>query len=89
MSTPPDPLSRRDFLRRAGREAAQTGVKVIPGAGLVSAAVKTPWWEKVALWRRERGAPEADTPPAAPESDTAEDTDAPNEKDSPNAQSDD
>lgn len=78
MADAPEPLSRRDFLRRAGREAAETGVKVVPGAGLVTAAVKTSWWEKLALWRRDRA--------AAPQSETA---DIPDQKEPSDAHTDD
>jgi hypothetical protein len=75
------PLSRRDFLKIAGREAADTGAKVIPGASLARAAVETPWWKRVVSWRNERaaehtGAPEqpASALPTSPEetSDTKE-----------------
>jgi hypothetical protein len=32
--TPKEPLSRRDFLRRASREAVETGTRIVPGAAL-------------------------------------------------------
>ena len=38
--TPPKPaLSRRDFLRRAGKEAVDTGTKLVPGAALTRKAL--------------------------------------------------
>ncbi|MFM7321242.1 MAG: hypothetical protein ACKO5K_06935 [Armatimonadota bacterium] len=51
-------LSRRDFLRSAGREAAQTGARLVPGASLMSAGNTTPWWKRIAGWRRVRSAGE-------------------------------
>lgn len=51
-------LSRRDFLRRAGKEAVDTGSKIVPGANIVRAAVgvdgKTSWWQNLARWRGKR-----------------------------------
>lgn len=55
----PEGLSRRDFLRRASKDAAETGVKLVPGASLAAAAVKTPWWRKLAVWRQERAETES------------------------------
>jgi|GEM_PF-2599035 hypothetical protein len=34
-------VSRRDFLRRAGREAAQTGAKIVPGAAIARVVLGT------------------------------------------------
>jgi hypothetical protein len=62
------PLSRRDFLKIAGREAADTGSKVIPGASLARAAVGKPWWQKVVSWRNQRAAEGAGTDDSAPDS---------------------
>ncbi len=50
-------VSRRDFLRRAGREAVKTGTQASP-LNLVKAAAGvsggTPWWKRVAAWRGEK-----------------------------------
>lgn len=53
----PGPVSRRDFLRRAGKEAVTTGASMIPGAKLATAALgvangKANWWQKLAKWRQ-------------------------------------
>jgi hypothetical protein len=56
-------VSRRDFLRRAGREAMDTGTSLVPAARLAraalgkgdpAAAATTPWWRRVFRWRGER-----------------------------------
>ena len=53
----PTSVSRRDFLRRAGSEAVKTTAQASP-MNLARAAVglttKTPWWKRVAEWRKER-----------------------------------
>ncbi len=54
------PVSRRDFLRTAGAEAARTGVRLVPGASLVQGGT-TPWWDKLVRWRRDRGAEKSTT----------------------------
>ncbi|MBC8102818.1 MAG: hypothetical protein H7Z41_09550 [Cytophagales bacterium] len=58
----PGPVSRRDFLRRAGKEAVETGTSLVPGARLATAALgrktadgKPNWWQKLAQWRQGRG----------------------------------
>lgn len=56
---PKPALSRRDFLKIAGREAADSGAKVIPGASLARAAVEKPWWKRVVSWRNDRAAESA------------------------------
>ena len=48
------PLSRRDFLRVAGKEAAESGSRFLPGAGIAKAAATTPWWNRIARWRTDR-----------------------------------
>jgi hypothetical protein len=53
----PGPVSRRDFLRRAGKEAVTTGTSLVPGAKLASAALgaaqgQNSWWQKLAKWRQ-------------------------------------
>ncbi len=53
----PGPVSRRDFLRRAGKEAVTTGTRLVPGAKLATAALgATPgqegWWQRLAKWRQ-------------------------------------
>ena len=64
-------LSRRDFLRRAGREAAETGAQLMPGARIAAAAVKTPWWQKIARWRQGRAEDTAtDSTPSPEETNT-------------------
>lgn len=51
-------LSRRDFLRRAGKEAVDTGTQLVPGGNLVRKAVgmetkvSPPWWNVLAKWRQ-------------------------------------
>lgn len=53
----PGPVSRRDFLRRAGKEAVATGTSLVPGAKLATAALgsvrgKDSWWQRLAKWRQ-------------------------------------
>ncbi|MES2459731.1 MAG: hypothetical protein V4671_04050 [Armatimonadota bacterium] len=53
----PGPVSRRDFLRRAGKEAVTTGTSLVPGAKLATAALgvangQNNWWQKLAKWRQ-------------------------------------
>ncbi|MFM7188137.1 MAG: hypothetical protein ACKO14_10020 [Armatimonadota bacterium] len=48
------PVSRRDFLRRATTDAAKSGMDVIPGAKLANTVVKTPWWKSIATWKSDR-----------------------------------
>jgi hypothetical protein len=52
----PGPVSRRDFLRRAGKEAVTTGTNLVPGAKLATTAIsvaqgKNGLWQKLAKWR--------------------------------------
>jgi hypothetical protein len=69
MSNEEKGVSRRDFLRQAGREAVKTGIQASP-ANLAKAAVglstKTPWWKRLAEWRKEQAEPtpkqETETP---------------------------
>jgi len=56
----PQPVSRRDFLRRATSDAAKTGMEVIPGAKLANTVVKTPWWKTIASWKSDRTKTEED-----------------------------
>jgi len=56
-----EPMSRRDFLRRAGKEAADTGAKIIPGGAIARKFVEAGdtnrgdfvapsrrrWWDKL------------------------------------------
>ncbi|WP_395143299.1 hypothetical protein [Armatimonas sp.] len=55
-----EPLSRRDFLRRAGKEAVDTGTKLVPGGNLARQALgmqttsSLPWWNLLAKWRQKR-----------------------------------
>lgn len=49
--------SRRDFLRLAGREAVRTGIQASPtnlAKAAVGLSVKTPWWQKLAAWRKDQ-----------------------------------
>jgi hypothetical protein len=53
----PGPVSRRDFLRRAGKEAVTTGTSLVPGAKLATAALgvargQDGWWQRLAKWRQ-------------------------------------
>ena len=53
----PGPVSRWDFLRRAGKEAVTTGTSLVPGAKLATAALgaaqgQNSWWQKLAKWRQ-------------------------------------
>lgn len=58
------PVSRRDFLRRAGKETAETSVRLIPGARLAQTVLtsgdakagKPGWWQRIATWRQGRSA---------------------------------
>ena len=61
----PGPVSRRDFLRRAGKEAVTTGASMVPGAKLATAALgvangKANWWQKLAKWRQGPAAEQTD-----------------------------
>lgn len=53
-------LSRRDFLRRAGKEAVDTGSRLVPGGNLARQALgiattpTTPWWNLLAKWRQKK-----------------------------------
>lgn len=40
--TSPQPVSRRDFLRRAGKEAITTGASLVPGAALAKTVLIAP-----------------------------------------------
>lgn len=40
--TSPNPVSRRDFLRRAGKEAITTGASLVPGAALAKTVLIAP-----------------------------------------------
>lgn len=73
-------LSRRDFLRRAGKEAVDTGTKIVPGGNLARQALglattpTTPWWNVMAKWRnRNAEATHAQEPPTTEEQDTGTD----------------
>jgi hypothetical protein len=50
-------MGRRDFLRRAGRDAVSVGMQASP-TNLAKAAVglgaKTPWWQKLVAWRKDK-----------------------------------
>lgn len=53
----PGPVSRRDFLRRAGKEAVSTGTSLVPGAKLATAALgaaqgENSWWQRLTKWRQ-------------------------------------
>ncbi len=63
-----EPVSRRDFLRRAGQEAVTTGTNLVPGAKLATAALgvaqgKNAWWQRLVKWRQDQQV----TPTAAPD----------------------
>ena len=50
-------VSRRDFLRRAGSEAVKTSAQASPmniARAAMGLTTKTPWWKRVAEWRKER-----------------------------------
>ena len=69
----PEPVSRRDFLRRAGKEAVATGTNLVPGAKLATAALgvaqgKNAWWQRLVKWRQDQQM----TPPDALDSSTEE-----------------
>jgi hypothetical protein len=55
-----EPLSRRDFLRRAGKEAVDTGTKIVPGGNLARQALgleaerSVPWWQRALHWRAKK-----------------------------------
>ena len=54
-----EPVSRRDFLRRAGKEAVATGTSLVPGAKLATAALgvnqgKNAWWQRLVKWRQDQ-----------------------------------
>ena len=56
----PGPVSRRDFLRRAGKEAVTTGTSLVPGAKLATVALgaahgQNSWWQRLAKWRQGQG----------------------------------
>lgn len=60
------PVSRRDFLRRAGKDAVETGAKLVPGAAIAKTVLGSgdetkppPWWQALADWRRRRQSSEA------------------------------
>lgn len=73
VTTPaPSSLSRRDFLRRASRDAVETGGRIVPGAGVAKAVMgtneKPGLLQKFAEWRTKR----TDTPdPTTPETPSA------------------
>ena len=58
-----EPVSRRDFLKRASRDAVQTGAAFVPGAGIARAVLgttgsdtetrKPSLMERFAKWRNE------------------------------------
>lgn len=61
----PGPVSRRDFLRRAGKEAVTTGTRLIPGAKLATATLgvtkgQDGWWQRLAKWRQGQSTVPAD-----------------------------
>jgi hypothetical protein len=65
-------LSRRDFIKRAGKDAVETGSRIVPGGQVakrfidagntegtgsgIVAPPKKPWWERIVNWKQERGA---------------------------------
>lgn len=55
-----EPLSRRDFLRRAGKEAVDTGTKLVPGGNLARQALNIEpkkaeaWWQRLVHWRKQQ-----------------------------------
>lgn len=70
-------VSRRDFLRRAGTEAVKTTAQASPmnlARAAVGLSTKTPWWKRVAEWRKERADDEApETPEPEPKENTKPD----------------
>ena len=60
MSEDKEPLSRRDFLFRAGKEAVNTGAQLVPGGNLARKALgmestaSVPWWNLLAKWRQKK-----------------------------------
>lgn len=68
----PTSVSRRDFLRRAGSEAVKTTAQASPmnlARAAVGLSTKTPWWKRVAEWRKERTDEETETKEEVPSSD--------------------
>ena len=62
-----EPVSRRDFLRRAGKEAVTTGANLVPGAKLATAALgvaqgKNAWWQRLVKWRQDQQVAPTDAP---------------------------
>jgi hypothetical protein len=53
-----EPLSRRDFLRRAGKEAVDTGAQLVPGGQVIQSVIgsdeKPSLWARVAKWRKSK-----------------------------------
>lgn len=65
----PGPVSRRDFLRRTGRDAVDTGTRIIPGGQIAraflngdkkAAGAKPGFWDT--LLRKRADAAKKDTP---------------------------
>ena len=75
MSEDKEPLSRRDFLFRAGKEAVNTGAQLVPGGNLARKALgmpttnAAPWWNVLAKWRQKK----TETEPISEEQDTGTD----------------
>ena len=68
----PTSVSRRDFLRRAGSEAVKTTAQASPmnlARAAVGLSTKTPWWKRVAEWRKERTDEETETKEETPSPD--------------------
>jgi hypothetical protein len=62
-------ISRRDFLKRAGKDVAETGAKIVPGGQAAKRFlegdknsegeanfVENPrrhWWDRLVMWKRD------------------------------------
>ena len=72
--SPTGAVSRRDFLKRASKDAVQTGASLVPGAAIAKVVLgttekdgtrKPSLGERWAAWRTERLAEDHDAPSAA------------------------